>query len=112
MREPEAALESEALWRRVGLAELRKTLEQVTRSLQRLQQGIQGLPPCDACARAQLLQELHAASRQLSKDTVGISVLTEALRAAVTAAEQAQAELAAQTPPPCRCPTGPCTCHE
>lgn len=113
MREPEAAVESEALWRRVGLAELRKALEQVTHSMQRLQQSMQDLPPCNACARTLLLQELHATSRQVSKDTVGVSMLTEALKAAVTAAEQVvQAASSVQSSPPCRCPTGPCTCHE
>lgn len=43
---------------------------------------------------------------------VGLDELRQALRRAQGLAEQTQTELIANAPTPCRCSSGPCTCHD
>lgn len=105
-------IDSEDIWRRVGLEELRRALVQVTDQMKGLEQVLRVLPPCNACARGQLLEQIQTAGSHLSRELVGLTVLAGSLKGAVTTAEQAQAELAANAPDPCRCSSGQCTCHE
>ena len=102
---------SEDVWKRVGLEELRQALGRVTVMTRQFDGALQALPPCDACARAHLLEQIHVASRQLSQEAVSISMLAEALGAAIAAAERSRGYLVAAAPTPCRCQAGPCTCH-
>lgn len=106
------SIDSEDLWRRVGLDELRQTLVRTQTLMQQFEQALRTLPPCNACARVSLLEQVHSAGRHLSVEAGSLSVLAGMLKQAVAAAEQTQTELAANAPPPCRCSSGPCTCHE
>jgi hypothetical protein len=106
------AIDSDDLWRRVGLGELRNALKQVERLTQTFEQALRALPPCNTCARGSLLQQIHTASSHLGRELVGVTMLASALKEAVVAAEQTHAELVAHAPNPCRCATGPCACHD
>lgn len=107
------ALDSEDLWRRVGLGELRKAIVQAEAQVRQFEQALRCLPPCDACARGQLLEQLQLTSSRVGREVAGVSMLAGALREAVTAVEQLPETLAAKTPEPCRCRQGQsCTCHE
>ena len=103
---------SEELWKRVGLHELRDTLEQVTILMNRFEQALQALPPCNHCAQAALLEQVHRTGNQLSGQVVSLTVLAETLKQAVAVSERAHEMLSASQLTPCRCPSGPCTCHE
>ena len=105
-------LNSEDLWRRVGLHELRQALVRTQGLMQEFEQALRTLPPCNACARVNLLEHIHAAGRHLSGEVASLSALAGTLKQAVAAAEQIQTELAANAPAPCRCSSGQCTCHE
>ena len=105
-------IDSEDLWRRVGLDELRQALGRVHGLTERFEQALHTLPPCNACARVNLLEQIHTAGRHLSGEVTSLAVLATTLKQAVAAAEQTQAELAANAPDPCRCSFGQCTCHE
>ena len=103
---------SEDLWRRMGLDELRHALVRTQGVMQQFEQALRTLPPCNACARVSLLEQIHAAGRHLSSEAASLSVLAGTLKQAVAAAEQTQTKLAANAPPPCRCSSGQCTCHD
>ncbi|MBI4597862.1 MAG: hypothetical protein HY737_05620 [Candidatus Omnitrophica bacterium] len=105
-------LNSEDLWRRVGLDELRQALVRVQGLAAAFENALQTLPPCTACARVALLERIDAAGRDLSGEVTGLSVLASTLKQAVAAAEQTQTELAANALAPCRCSSGECTCHD
>ena len=105
-------LNSEDLWRRVGLDELRQTLVRAQGLMERFEQALRTLPPCNTCARVSLLEQIHSAGRHRSGEAGSLSVLAGVLTQAVAAAEQTQTELAANAPPPCRCSSGQCTCHD
>jgi hypothetical protein len=105
-------LTTEELWRRVGLQELRRALDALERSKQRFEEGLRTLPPCDACARANLLGQLRVAGGRLGREMLGIAMLAEELEKAARAVERAQAEFTTIQTEPCRCPEGPCICHE
>ncbi|MBI3996446.1 MAG: hypothetical protein HY352_02180 [Candidatus Omnitrophica bacterium] len=105
-------LNSEDLWRRVGLDELRQALVRTRGLMEQFEQALRMLPPCNACARVALLERIDAAGQGLSGEIIGLSVLASTLKQAVAAAEHTQAELGANTPEPCRCSSGQCTCHE
>src|SRR3989338_3167269 len=96
-------LNSEDLWRRVGLDELRQALVRTQGLIQEFEQALRTLPPCNACARVSLLEQIHTAGRHLSGEAASLSVLAGVLTQAVAAAEQTQTELAANAPSPCRC---------
>jgi hypothetical protein len=76
------------------------------------EQALRTLPPCNACARASLLEYIHTAGHHLSGEVASLSVLAGALKHAVAAVEQARTELSATAPAPCRCSSEACTCHE
>ena len=99
------------LWRDVGLEELRQALKDVESLTRRFEASLQALPPCAACARVTLLQEIRATGSRLGGKVVSLTVLAETLKGAVGVAEQAAAQLAANVPEACQCPGTRCTCH-
>ncbi len=104
-------LESEALWKRVGLEELREVLLRVMALTQEFEQALKALPPCDSCARAALLDRIETSGRKLASAAVGVSTLAEVLRQAQVTLEAAQKELERCAPETCACPPGACTCN-
>ena len=102
---------SEDLWKQVGLQELRHSLDRVRVLADHFEQLLGTLPPCQGCARATLLQEIRTAGGQLGSKIISLTVLAETMREALVTAQQADAELAANAPGPCRCPGEVCTCH-
>ena len=105
-------VESEDLWRRVGLEELRRTLAQVSDLIKDFERALRALPSCNQCARVALLEQIRGAGEALGRQTISLAMLAESLEGAVAAAEQTKAAFTANAPEPCRCPSGPCTCHE
>lgn len=106
-----AQKDAEGLWRGVGLGELREALKEVEALMRHFEASLRALPPCTACARVNLLQQIRATGSRLGGKIVSLSVLAETLKGAVGAAEQAAAQLAANTPEPCHCPGAQCACH-
>jgi hypothetical protein len=106
------AVDSEDIWRRVGLGELRLALAQVSELSREFERVLQSLPSCNQCARVALLEQIHGAGKALGRQALSLTVLAESLKGAVATAEQTQAELAEHAPYSCRCPATPCTCHE
>ena len=104
--------ETEHLWKRVGLEELRRALSRIEALTTSFEHALQKLPPCSKCARAHLLERIRTASGELSSETASLSVPAATLQQAAAAAEQTEADLMANEPKPCRCEGGPCTCHE
>ena len=100
------------LWRRLGLDELRRSLQHVEGLIHSFEQIVRTLPPCNGCARLKLIAQIEATSKQLSGEVAGVSALAETLKAAVAVAEHTQTELSANAPEPCQCSAGQCTCHE
>ena len=74
-------------------------------------QTVKSLPSCDECARAALLEQIRATSNQVGIEAVSLSVLAETLREAITVVEEAQSQLHANAPDPCRCAGQVCRCH-
>ena len=105
-------VDGEEFWRRVGLDELRHALARVHGLTARFEEVVRTLPPCNACARAHLLEQIDTVCRHLGSEATVLAVLAATLTQAVAAAEQTRAELVAKAPDPCQCPSGPCTCHE
>jgi hypothetical protein len=105
-------LDSDDLWRRVGLGELRNALQRVERLTRTFEQALRALPPCNTCARGSLLEQIHTVGSHLDRELVGVTVLANSLKEAVAAAEPTREALAAGAPAPCQCGRGPCTCHE
>jgi len=101
----------DALWKRVGLQELREALARTEELIRGFEGALKAMPSCDDCAQVALLDQIRKTGGRLSSETVSLSVLAENLKEAVATAELAQAELGANAPDPCRCPTGLCTCH-
>jgi hypothetical protein len=104
--------DAENLWREVGLEELRQALREVEALTRCFEASLHALPPCAACARVSILQQIHADGSRLGSKVVSLTVLASTLKQAVAVAEQAQTELAANVPAPCQCSSGPCTCHD
>jgi len=104
-------VDTEELWRRVGLARLREALARVGRLSQEFERLLAALPPCDACARAALLKRLREAGTEVSSEAIYLSVLAQSLHKAVEETHHADRQLGAVEAEPCRCPGGPCTCH-
>lgn len=104
-------LESEALWKRVGLEELRAALLSVTRLAVELEEALRDLPPCDSCARAALLAKIETSGRKLGGAAITISTLADILRQAQETVEAACKELETCAPEACACPPGRCTCN-
>lgn len=105
-------IDSTELWRRVGLEELRSTLERVQGLTEQFETALRALPPCDTCARSSLLKQLEIAGQRLGSEAISISVLAESLHQAMMAIEKAHKELGETSATPCQCPSGHCTCHE
>ena len=104
-------IDSEELWRRVGLGELRLALGEVHGLSVVFEQAVQQLPACTQCARNSFLEEVHRSGAQLSRQAASLSVLAETLKVAASSALAAAEDLASQPPTPCRCGGNPCTCH-
>ena len=105
-----SGVESEDLWKRVGLEELRQALEHVTVLAREFEEALKALPPCDACARALLLERIEASGRRLGSAAISVSTLADMLHQAHATAELARQELARCAPESCACPPGRCTC--
>lgn len=104
-------LSTDELWRRVGLEELREAVKRVGGTMQQFERTLEALPTCNACARLVLLKDLAQASRQLGRETVGLSVLLDSLKQAMAIVEQEQQSLSEAPLQPCRCAGEPCRCH-
>lgn len=111
MQREEGAIDTEDIWRRVGLEELRHALVRARGLMERFEQALRTLPPCNTCARASLLEQIDTAGRHLSGEAASLSVLASTLKQAVASAEQTQAALVVNAPDPCHCSSGQCTCH-
>lgn len=105
-------MDAEQLWRRVGLDELRQALRRIEELMYGFEKTLRSLPPCDACARAKLVERIQSDSNRLSREMTSLSVLAETLKDTLGTTEQCTAALTANPPAPCRCTGGPCTCHE
>ena len=103
-------LESEALWKRVGLEELREALLCVMRLAAEFEEALKALPPCDSCARAVLLERIEVGGRKLGGEAISVSMLAEVLRQAQVTLEAAHEELIRCAAESCACPPGTCTC--
>ena len=104
--------ETELLWKRVGLEELRRALSRIEALTTGFERALRRLPPCSTCARTNLFGQIRTTSGQLSSETASLSALAATLQQAAAAAEQMEAQLMANVPKPCRCEGGTCTCHE
>lgn len=102
----------DALWKRLGLQELREALIRTEGLARNFEAALKALPSCDDCARVALLDQIRKTGGALSSETVSLSVLAVNLKEAVAVAEKAQAGLAANAPTPCHCPEDQCTCHD
>ena len=105
-------LETEGLWRRLGLGELRAALERISALEGRFEQALRALPPCTSCAKVAMLEDIRGTGRRLSGEAASLSALAETLKEAVAASLRAQEALTAQAPTPCRCASGQCVCHD
>ena len=106
------SIDSEDLWKRIGLDELRKALAEIELLTGQFVHALQALPPCTKCARAKLISQIGDTGTRLGSKTISLSVLANTLERAVGTAEHTQEELLANAPEPCQCATGSCTCHE
>ncbi len=105
------SLDVERLWKRVGLQELRQNLKRAETLIDAFEQALKSLPSCDECAKGALLEQIRVTSKEVGIEAVSLSVLAEAMREAVTVAEETQSELHANAPDPCRCAGERCRCH-
>ena len=108
--EPPPGINTEDVWKRVGLEELRQALERVTVLAKAFEEALQALPPCDACARALLLERIESSGRRLGGAAISVSMLADVLRQAQATAEDARQELQRCAPESCACPPGRCAC--
>ncbi|PIQ84645.1 MAG: hypothetical protein COV75_01205 [Candidatus Omnitrophica bacterium CG11_big_fil_rev_8_21_14_0_20_63_9] len=107
----EQPLDTQELWRRVGLEQLRNTLGRISRMIVEFEEVLRSLPSCNECARSQLIQQLNQRSTTLSAEFTTLAVLAEGLQQAVAQTEAAHGELLERIPSPCHCASHPCTCH-
>jgi hypothetical protein len=107
-----AGVDTEELWRRVGLQELRQALIQIEELMYGFEKTLRALPPCNTCARAKLVERIQSDSHRLSREITSLSVLAESLKDALSTTEQCTADLTTNAPAPCQCTGGECTCHE
>jgi len=105
-------VDTDELWRRVGLHELRQALMRIEELMYGFESTLRALPPCNVCARAKLVERIQSDSHRLSREMTSLSVLTESLKGALSTTEQCTAALTAKPPVPCQCTGGECTCHE
>ena len=103
-------VDSQDVWKRVGLEELREALRRVTTLVEEFEGALKALPPCDACARAALLERIETSGRRLGGAAISVSTLADVLRRAQSTAERARQELARCAPEACACPPGQCSC--
>ena len=89
---------------------MREALRRVATLVEEFEGALKALPPCDACARATLLERIEASGRRLGGAAISVSTLADALRQAQSTAERAQQELARCAPETCACPPGRCSC--
>lgn len=108
----ERTIDSEDIWRRVGLDQLRQALVSTQNLAESFEQSLRALPPCNACARVSLLEQIRTTGGRLSGEVTSLSVLADTLKQAVAAAEKTQIDLIANAPYPCQCSKGQCTCHD
>ncbi len=105
-------IDSDELWKRVGLEQLRRTLVRVQDLVKHFKQALHTLPPCNSCARVALLEQISMTGRKLSGEVTSLSVLAATLKQAVAIAEHTQIELTADALKPCECTGGQCLCHD
>jgi hypothetical protein len=107
----ETLSDSENLWKRIGLEELRKSLTVLQELSQRFQDNLKALPECDECAKVMLIEQIQTSGDRLGAETVTLVALAGTLKKAVQVTETMQAELVKNGPDPCCCPTEKCCCH-
>ncbi len=105
------SVDSEILWRRIGLKELRQALIGVEVLTRQFEEALRALPTCDECARTVLLEQINAAGSRLSSQVVSLAVLASTLKKAGAKAEEKIGQLMERPPDPCHCPSRECTCH-
>ncbi len=105
-------LDTNDLWRRVGLDELRKSLLRIEKSRERFEQVLRRLPPCNSCARAILLETIQKQAERLSVEAGSTAVLASSIKDTLSVIETAHKQLAAEDIPACCCHQGECTCHD
>lgn len=106
------SVDTEEIWRRIGLEKLRRSLAEVKDLVRGFEQGLTSLPSCNQCARREMMKQIEATGNRLSGEVISLSVLASSLEKALKTAEQTQKELCKNAPAPCQCPEGECTCHE
>ena len=103
--------DTDIIWKRVGLEELREKLEKVKLLSEHFEQALRNLPSCDECARAVLFEQIKKTGNDLSGEVLSLTVLSETLRSVVAAVEKSREKLTASPAPACRCSGNPCACH-
>ncbi len=109
--EKQISSDVEMLWKRVGLDELRGHLKDVKALAERFEQALSMLPSCDQCAKLALLDHIEKSGRKLSSQVMNLTMLTESLRTAAGASENAEKVLCDHAPHPCQCRSEKCSCH-
>lgn len=109
--EPNKNSDIEELWGRVGLEELQQAVGKIHQLMCDFEETLKGLPSCNQCAKAELLERVRVAGTRLSSEAVSLTVLAESLKEAAAIAEKSRQCLTADPPSPCRCPKGNCACH-
>ena len=104
-------IDTDRIWTRVGLQELRQALSGVIASMQELHGVLNALPACNTCARRALIERIHTASRQVGQQSTGLAVLAASLQSAMQAVEQTDTEMRIHHPEACQCAGEPCRCH-
>ena len=103
--------ESNEIWKRVGLHELRKELQNVVASAERFELALRELPSCDKCAKLALLEHIQNTGRKLGTQVASLSVLAESLKSTVEITENIKTQLTENIPQSCKCQGKKCSCH-
>jgi len=103
--------DSNRIWKRVGLHDLRSQLENVVSAAKHFEQALKELPSCDECAKFALLEYIQNTGRKLGAQAASLSVLAESLKSTIDAVHNYRTELAENPPHPCNCKGDHCSCH-
>jgi len=105
-------LDTNELWRRVGLEELRASIRKVESASREFERILRELPPCNRCARASLLRQIQDSGAHLSSKSGSISALAAVVKESVEQFEIELENFESETISECACSSGPCTCHD
>lgn len=104
-------IDTDRIWARVGLQELRQTLGKVMASMHELNGVLNALPACNTCARRALIERVSTASQQVGRQSAGLAALSASLLSAMQAVERTDTEMRIHHPEACQCAGEPCRCH-